>query len=291
MDEVKKIEHYKILNTDTPDNSAADLDSFLKKNRKNKEMSEIVAGSILQLLRQAQDSQFLTFGKKNGQMKSIDNKSSLQVDRNSSFSLQTNGIEQLSTKKVLNMTSRDQGVNSELSDKTIQFKGEIHNGIHTENITVQNHSNNKEREKKYRDGDKKNGEQAHLLDITNERRFADNKTMFTQHIEKQRNIHTLNQNDINNSVNSANVPENELTYQFQRWGQNHTVRILESSEGIRLKPSDTIVSDRLHEAQHNDVTAQRWVLTEQDERQGQRHQPHDEQENEGKFENDQKDES
>lgn len=145
--------------------------------------------------------------------------------------------------------------------------------------------------KKYRDGDKKNGEQAHLLDITNERRFADNKTMFTQHIEKQRNIHTLNQNDINNSVNSANVPENELTYQFQRWGQNHTVRILESSEGIRLKPSDTIVSDRLHEAQHNDVTAQRWVLTEQDERQGQRHQPHDEQENEGKFENDQKDES
>ncbi|MGE2658944.1 hypothetical protein ACPSXW_25475, partial [Escherichia coli] len=46
-----------------------------------------------------------------------------------------------------NMTSRDQGVNSELSDKTIQFKGEIHNGIHTENITVQNHSNNKEREK------------------------------------------------------------------------------------------------------------------------------------------------
>ncbi|MDO2592698.1 SpaN/EivJ family type III secretion system needle length determinant [Escherichia coli] len=115
--------------------------------------------------------------------------------------------------------------------------------------------------------------------------------MFTQHIEKQRNIHTLNQNDINNSVNSANVPENELTYQFQRWGQNHTVRILERSEGIRLKPSDTIVSDRLHEAQHNDVTAQRWVLTEQDERQGQRHQPHDEQENEGKFENDQKDES
>lgn len=227
----------------------------------------------------------------NGQMKSIDNKSSLQVDRNSSFSLQTNGIEQLSTKKVLNMTSRDQGLNSELSDKTIQFKGGIHNGIHTEKITVQNHSNNKEREKKYRDGDKKNGEQAHLLDITNERRFADNKTMFTQHIEKQRNVHTLNQNDINNSVNSANVPENELTYQFQRWGQNHTVRILESSEGIRLKPSDTIVSDRLHEAQHNDVTAQRWVLTEQDERQGQRHQPHDEQENEGKFENDQKDES
>ncbi len=109
MDEVKKIEHYKNLNTDTSENSAADLDSFLKKNKKNKEMSEIVAGSILQLLRQAQDSQFLTFGKKNGQMKSIDNKSSLEVDRNSSFSLQTNGIEQLSTKKVLNMTSRDQG--------------------------------------------------------------------------------------------------------------------------------------------------------------------------------------
>ena len=132
MDEVKKIEHYKNLNTDTSENSAADLDSFLKKNKKNKEMSEIVAGSILQLLRQAQDSQFPTFGKKNGQMKSIDNKSSLQVDRNSSFSLQTNGIEQLSTKKVLNMTSRYQGVNSELSVKAIQFKGEIHNGIHTE---------------------------------------------------------------------------------------------------------------------------------------------------------------
>lgn len=290
MDEVKKIEHYKNLNTDTSENSAADLDSFLKKNKKNKEMSEIVAGSILQLLRQAQDSQFLTFGKKNGQMKSIDNKSSLQVDRNSSFSLQTNGIEQLSTKKVLNMTSRDQGVNSELSDKAIQFKGK------SIMVSIQKTSRFKttviiKSVKKYRDGDKKNGEQAHLLDITNERRFADNKTMFTQHIEKQRNIHTLNQNDINNSVNSANVPENELTYQFQRWGQNHTVRILESSEGIRLKPSDTIVSDRLHEAQHNDVTAQRWVLTEQDERQGQRHQPHDEQENEGKFENDQKDES
>ncbi|HJF06768.1 MAG TPA: hypothetical protein K8U81_01045 [Phocaeicola coprocola] len=101
--------------------------------------------------------------------------------------------------------------------------------------------------------------------------------MFTQHIEKQRNVNTLNQNDINNSVNNANVHENELTYQFQRWGQNHTVRILESSEGIRLKPSDTLVSNRLREAQHNDVTAQRWVLTEQDERQGQRHQPYEEQ--------------
>ena len=82
MDEVKKIEHCKILNTDTPDNSASDLDSFLKKNKKNKEMSEIVAGTILQLLRQTQDSQFSTLGKKNGHMKSIDNKSSLQVDRN-----------------------------------------------------------------------------------------------------------------------------------------------------------------------------------------------------------------
>ncbi|HBD0152231.1 TPA: type III secretion protein [Escherichia coli] len=291
MDEVKKIERGKILNTDTPDNSASDLDSFLKKNKKNKEMSEIVAGTILQLLRQTQDSQFSTLGKKNGQMKSIDNKSSLQVDRNPSLSLQTNGTEQFSTKKILNMTSRDQGSNSELSNKTIQFKEKIHNGINTEYITDQKHSNNKDREKKYRDGDKINGPQAHSLDITNERRFADNRTMFTQHIEKQRNVHTLNQNDINNSVNSVNVPENELTYQFQRWGQNHTVRILESSEGIRLKPSDALVSDRLHEAQNNDVTAQRWVLTEQDERQGQRHQPHEEQENEGKFENDQKDES
>ena len=291
MDEVKKIEHYKNLNTDTSENSAADLDSFLKKNKKNKEMSEIVAGTILQLLRQTQDSQFSTLGKKNGQMKSIDNKSSLQVDRNPSLSLQTNGTEQFSTKKILNMTSRDQGISSELSNKTIQINEKIHNGIHTEYITDQKNSNNKDREKKYRDGDKINGPQAHSLDITNERRFADNRTMFTQHIEKQRNVNTLNQNDINNSVNNANVHENELTYQFQRWGQNHTVRILESSEGIRLKPSDTIVSDRLHEAQHNDVTAQRWVLTEQDERQGQRHQPHDEQENEGKFENDQKDES
>lgn len=291
MDEVKKIEHCKILNTDTPVNSASDLDSFLKKNKKNKEMSEIVAGTILQLLRQTQDSQFSTLGKKNGQMKSIDNKSSLQVDRNPSLSLQTNGTEQFSTKKILNMTSRDQGSNSELSNKTIQFKEKIHNGINTEYITDQKHSNNKDREKKYRDGDKINGQQAHSLDSTNERRFADNRTMFTQHIEKQRNVHTLNQNDINNSVNSVNVPENELTYQFQRWGQNHTVRILESSEGIRLKPSDALVSDRLHEAQNNDVTAQRWVLTEQDERQGQRHQPHEEQENEGKFENDQKDES
>ncbi|MCV4731787.1 type III secretion protein, partial [Escherichia coli] len=103
----------------------------------------------------------------------------------------------------------DQGNDSEPSNKTIQFKEKIHNGIHTENITVQNHSNNKEREKKYRDGDKKNGEQAHLLDITNERRFADNKIMFTQHIEKQRNVHTLNQNDINNPANNANVRENE----------------------------------------------------------------------------------
>ena len=42
-------------------------------------MSEIVAGTILQLLRQTQDSQFSTLGKKNGQMKSIDNKSSLRL--------------------------------------------------------------------------------------------------------------------------------------------------------------------------------------------------------------------
>ena len=137
MDEVKKIEHYKNLNTDTSENSAADLDSFLKKNKKNKEMSEIVAGTILQLLRQTQDSQFSTLGKKNGQMKSIDNKSSLQVDRNSSLSLQTNGTEQFSTKKILNMTSRDQGISSELSNKTIQINEKIHNSIHTEYITDQ----------------------------------------------------------------------------------------------------------------------------------------------------------
>lgn len=43
-------------------------------------------------------------------MKSIDNKSSLQVDRNPSLSLQTNGTEKFSTKKILNMTSRDQGL-------------------------------------------------------------------------------------------------------------------------------------------------------------------------------------
>lgn len=36
MDEVKKIEHYKYLNTDTSENSAADLDRFLKKNKKIK---------------------------------------------------------------------------------------------------------------------------------------------------------------------------------------------------------------------------------------------------------------
>lgn len=100
-------------------------------------MSEIVAGTILQLLRQTQDSQFSTLGKKNGQMKSIDNKSSLQVDRNSSLSLQTNGTEQFSTKKILNMTSRDQGISSELSNKTIQINEKIHNGIHTESITDQ----------------------------------------------------------------------------------------------------------------------------------------------------------
>lgn len=77
MDEVKKIEHYKILNTGTSENSATDLDSFLKKTKKNKDMREIVAGSILQLLRQTQDSHFPILEKKNGQMKSIDNKSSL----------------------------------------------------------------------------------------------------------------------------------------------------------------------------------------------------------------------
>lgn len=36
MDEVKKIEHGKILNTDTPDNSASDLDSFVRKTKKIK---------------------------------------------------------------------------------------------------------------------------------------------------------------------------------------------------------------------------------------------------------------
>ncbi len=36
MDEVKKIEHYKNLNTDTSENSAAYLDSFVKKNKKIK---------------------------------------------------------------------------------------------------------------------------------------------------------------------------------------------------------------------------------------------------------------
>ena len=44
MDEVKKIEHCKILNTDTPDNSASDLDSFLKKNKKNKKATKSKKG-------------------------------------------------------------------------------------------------------------------------------------------------------------------------------------------------------------------------------------------------------
>lgn len=70
-------------------------------------------------------------------MKSIDNKSSLQVDRNPYLSLQTNGTEQFSTKKILNMTSRGQGISSELSDNTIKIKEKIHNGSHTEYITDQ----------------------------------------------------------------------------------------------------------------------------------------------------------
>ncbi|MFM2531077.1 hypothetical protein ACI50J_29800, partial [Escherichia coli] len=70
------------------------------------------------------------------------------VDRNPSLSLQTNGTEQFSTKKILNMTSRDQGISSELSNKTIQINEKIHNGIHTEYITDQKNSNNKDREKK-----------------------------------------------------------------------------------------------------------------------------------------------
>ncbi|PDV52601.1 effector protein, partial [Escherichia coli] len=53
--------------------------------------------------------------------------------------MQTKGAEQFSTKKLLNMTSRDQGINSELSNRTIQFKEKIHNGIHTEYITDQKH--------------------------------------------------------------------------------------------------------------------------------------------------------
>lgn len=109
-------------------------------------MSEIVAGTILQLLRQTQDSQFSTLGKKNGQMKSIDNKSSLQVDRNSSLSLQTNGTEQFSTKKILNMTSRDQGISSELSNKTIQIN-EKSIMVSIQNTSQIKNSNNKDREK------------------------------------------------------------------------------------------------------------------------------------------------
>lgn len=35
------------------------------------------------------------------------------------------------------MTSRDQGISSELSNKTIQINEKIHNGIHTEYITDQ----------------------------------------------------------------------------------------------------------------------------------------------------------
>ncbi|HGY6085860.1 TPA: type III secretion protein, partial [Escherichia coli] len=64
-----------------------------------------------------------------------------------SLSLQTNGTEQFSTKKILNMTSRDQGISSELSNKTIQINEKIHNDIHTEYITDQKNSNNKDREK------------------------------------------------------------------------------------------------------------------------------------------------
>ncbi|MIA51685.1 hypothetical protein D9I87_27055, partial [Escherichia coli] len=62
------------------------------------------------------------------------------------------------------MTSRGQGISSELSDNTIKIKEKIHNGSHTEYITDQKNSNNKDREKKYRDGDKINGPQAHSLD-------------------------------------------------------------------------------------------------------------------------------
>lgn len=66
MDEVKKIEHYKILNTDTSENSAADLDSFLKKNKKNKEMSEIVADPFSSYYVRLRIANFLRWGKRMG---------------------------------------------------------------------------------------------------------------------------------------------------------------------------------------------------------------------------------
>lgn len=49
MDEVKKIEHYKNLNT-RHIKILLRFRRFKEKNKKNKEMSEIVAGSILQII-------------------------------------------------------------------------------------------------------------------------------------------------------------------------------------------------------------------------------------------------
>ncbi len=66
MDEVKKIEHYKNLNTDTSENSAADLDSFLKKNKKNKEMSEIVADPFSSYYVRLRIANSLRLGKRMG---------------------------------------------------------------------------------------------------------------------------------------------------------------------------------------------------------------------------------
>lgn len=66
-------------------------------------------------------------------------------------------------------------------------------------------------------------------------------------------------------------------------GKNHSVQILESSEGLRLKPSDSLVTDRLYDAQNRDEMSQRWVMTEHDERERQQHSQREELQNEEEF--------
>ncbi len=66
MDEVKKIEHGKILNTDTPDNSASNLDSFLKKNKKIKKGVRLSLEPFSSYYVRLRIANFLHWGKRMG---------------------------------------------------------------------------------------------------------------------------------------------------------------------------------------------------------------------------------
>ncbi|WP_059253546.1 SpaN/EivJ family type III secretion system needle length determinant [Escherichia albertii] len=291
MDGIKQIA---VSDIKSPEHSGTDLEDYLKKKNKNKEQSESIAGTLLQLLKQTHDIKS-SVSEKQGKNQLPGEATKIALSgKEHVFPAQERGIKNATKDKVVSLKIEDISNHTEKVNNTVNYL--IKKNANKSVVKADKSEVNETRNKKMQHRETINVPQHSAINHYDKVDIA-NIFNSEQHIEKSKDLLSKNINSLLhnasfiNNTNAENSSGSDLIYQFQRWGKNHSVQILESSEGLRLKPSDSLVTDRLYDAQNRDEMSQRWVMTEHDERERQQHSQREELQNEEEFGYEQKDES